>query len=216
MDNIKKRLVPQLEEQEGFRETAYLDGRGVPTIGTGFNLKDEEVRNILNLYGKDPAKLEAGEDTLDRDTNSLVKDRILDRKLNLTRQKLSPELWDTLNEDQQVTVGNLGYQSLNNIGPNLTNAIQNNDKYGAVYEIAANTNKYQDPGIQYRRLKQAQTYAGDDFFTILSSFDNETKKKILENLSNIENEHTRKEAMDAYEQYLKEKLFKRILTSTDK
>lgn len=210
MDNIKKRLIPSLKEQEGYRESVYSDTEGIPTIGSGVNLKDEENRGYLSMYGKDPAKLESGEDTIDEELNDRLLNNIVDRKLELSRNKLSPELWDTLNEDQQTVIGGLGYQSLNNIGPNLTNAIMNNDIPSSVYEIVANTNKSQSPGIQYRRLKQGQDFAGESFWDILSSFDRDTRNKILENLNKIENEHTRKEALENYSPYLKEQIFKKL------
>jgi lysozyme len=46
--------IPQTKDFEGFRSSAYLDTRGNPTIGYGFNLNDANIRSMV------PAEVIAG------------------------------------------------------------------------------------------------------------------------------------------------------------
>jgi GH24 family phage-related lysozyme (muramidase) len=45
------RLTEQLIRHEGYRERTYLDSRGIPTIGVGFNLTRHDAREKLEDVG---------------------------------------------------------------------------------------------------------------------------------------------------------------------
>jgi len=53
-------ILSVIKKHEGYRREVYLDTRGIPTIGIGFNLLRSDARSILKSVGADHAKIMAG------------------------------------------------------------------------------------------------------------------------------------------------------------
>jgi GH24 family phage-related lysozyme (muramidase) len=62
---MNRQMIEQLvQKHEGRRSVTYLDTRGNPTNGVGFNLNSSEARDICDHYGIDLADLKDGKVTL--------------------------------------------------------------------------------------------------------------------------------------------------------
>lgn len=53
-------LYNQLSRHEGVKSQIYLDTKGIPTIGIGFNLQDPSNKKILSKYGITDKMLKTG------------------------------------------------------------------------------------------------------------------------------------------------------------
>lgn len=49
-EELRWELIANVEENGNPKSTPYIDGKGIPTIGVGFNIADENVRNIVLEY----------------------------------------------------------------------------------------------------------------------------------------------------------------------
>lgn len=191
-----------IKDVEGVREDAYTDTVGKPTVGVGFNLEDPDVRGIMSLGGIDPDAVARGERSLAPDEISQIKQSYFQKREPMIRNQVGGDLYDNLDDNKKASILSMGYQSLNNIGPNLRKHIAGDDNIGAIREIVLNTNKMKDPGIQTRRLKEAEMFGGEQFPQAFETFSDEEKKQVLDILSQIQNEHTKKEMLDKYNQFL--------------
>lgn len=53
-------IMPRVIQHEGKKSQMYIDSRGIPTVGVGFNLKNEDSSSRLKKVGANPAKIKAG------------------------------------------------------------------------------------------------------------------------------------------------------------
>lgn len=53
-------IYSQLSRHEGVKSQMYLDSKGIPTIGIGFNLQEPSNRKILSKYGITDKMLKTG------------------------------------------------------------------------------------------------------------------------------------------------------------
>jgi GH24 family phage-related lysozyme (muramidase) len=181
----------------------YEDSKGVPTVGHGFNLDDEENQGIMKMHGIDPAEVKAGKRGLASEETEAIRDSILARKEQLVRGKMGSDFFDLLPPNKKAALMSMGYQSLNNLGPNLRNRMAQGDEIGAIREMILNTNADADPGILKRRLKEAELYGGPlDFSGTFKTLSSEEKQKIVEIINKTQNEHTKKELIEKYGPYL--------------
>ena len=58
--NFTKDLADQLTHGEGIRTKKYLDSKGIPTVGIGYNLTNPTARQDLAAVGADLKKVNAG------------------------------------------------------------------------------------------------------------------------------------------------------------
>lgn len=204
MSDYKSLLSPFLADVEGNSSTAYNDSKGVPTAGYGFNLDDKENHGIMQMHGIDPNEVKMGTRKIASEEADRIKSSILDRKEALVRDRMGSDLFETLNPNKKAALVSLGYQSLNNIGPNLQEMIAKEDDPLALKELILNTNADSDPGILSRRMKEAQLYNPDPvtFSSAFKLMDNEEKSKLVKIINKTKNENTKKELMDKYGQYL--------------
>lgn len=203
MSDYKNLLNPLLHEVEGSRSETYLDHKGIPTAGHGFNLNDEENQGIMRLHGIDPEEVKAGRRSLASEESDKIRDAILNRKERLVKAKVGDEYFDQLTPNKKATLMSLGYQSLNNLGPNLRQRMADGDDIGAMRELILNTNADEDPGILKRRLKEAELYGGPvDFSQTFQTMNSAEKEKLRNIIAKVQNEHTKKELMDKYGSYL--------------
>ncbi len=203
MSEYKNLLNPLLQEVEGHSADVYNDSKGIPTAGAGFNLDDLENQGIMKMHGIDPAEVKSGKRSIASDESDLIKNSILSRKEELVRNKMGSDFFDLLPDHKKAAVMSMGYQSLNNLGPNLQQKMAEGDEIGALREMILNTNADSDPGILKRRLKEAELYGGPiDFAGAFKTMTPEEKQNLSKIIDKVQNEHTKKELLDKYGSYL--------------
>lgn len=203
MSDYKNLLKPFLKDVEGYEEEPYLDSKGNPTIGAGLNLKDPEVRGLFELRDYNPDEIIDRKRLPSSEILDEVKDSYLDRRQDLVKSKVGPDLYEMLPANKKAALMSLGYQSLNNIGPSLTGHLASDDTIGAIREMMLRTNKDQDPGTMVRRLKEAELYGGPvDFSSTFKTLTPEERKSVLDTLDRIENPHTKAQVLEKYKAYL--------------
>ena len=57
-------IINRVIQHEGKEEKRYIDSRGIPTIGVGFNLNNQDSSDRLKKVGANPAKIKAGKSKL--------------------------------------------------------------------------------------------------------------------------------------------------------
>lgn len=203
MGDYKSLLNPLLQDVEGQSSDSYSDSKGIPTTGMGINLNDKENQGIMKMHGIDAQEVKSGNRSLASDESDAIHNSIIDRKERLVRDKLGNDIFDNLPSHKKAAVMSMGYQSLNNLGPNLQTAMGSGDEIGALREMILNTNASQDPGILSRRLKEAELYGGPlDFSGAFRTMNNDEKQKLIDILNKTKNEHTKKELLNKYGSYL--------------
>lgn len=60
VDPIVVSIVDRVKKHEGVKFQMYLDSRGIPTIGVGFNLKRKDADEKLKKVGANPIKVKKG------------------------------------------------------------------------------------------------------------------------------------------------------------
>lgn len=204
MPNYRDYFDPLIKNVEGHSQESYDDSKGNSTVGTGLNLEDPTVQGLMAVRGINPDEIKSGSRTLaSEDLNDIHNDYLNSRE-KLVRNKLGGDLYDTLQPHEKAAMMSLGYQSLNNLGPNLTGQLASGDKVNAIREMILNTNKDSDPGILSRRMQEAQTYSGDPvtFSSVFKIMTPEEKKQLGDILNKTQNENTKKELVDKYGTYL--------------
>ena len=53
-----------MKKHEGVRSKKYIDSRGIPTVGVGFNLKRSDADQKLKSVGANPIKVKQGKQEL--------------------------------------------------------------------------------------------------------------------------------------------------------
>lgn len=53
-------IIARVIQHEGKRDQKYIDSRGIPTVGVGFNLNNADANSRLKKVGANPAKIRAG------------------------------------------------------------------------------------------------------------------------------------------------------------
>lgn len=205
MSDYKSLLKPLLKDVEGYEEETYLDSKGNPTIGSGLNLNDPDVRGLFQLRDYDPDQIIKKERMPPSEVLDEVKDSYLDRRQNLVKSKIGSDLYETLPANKKAALMSMGYQSLNNLGPSLTGHLASDDTIGAMREMILKTNPEKDPGTLVRRLKEAELYGGPlEFTSTFKTLAPEERKQLLDTLDKIENPHTKAEMIEKYKAYLQD------------
>lgn len=62
--DIIKTIIPRVKQHEGVRPKKYLDSKGIPTVGVGFNLKRSDADRKLKAVGANPIKVKQGKQAL--------------------------------------------------------------------------------------------------------------------------------------------------------
>jgi lysozyme len=62
--DIVKSIIPRVKQHEGVKPKKYIDSRGIPTVGVGFNLKRSDADQKLKAVGANPAKVKQGKQAL--------------------------------------------------------------------------------------------------------------------------------------------------------
>jgi lysozyme len=72
---IISNIIDRVIQHEGKRDMAYLDSKGIPTVGVGFNLNNQDAVARLKQVGANPVKIKAGKAKL---TDSQIKTLLID------------------------------------------------------------------------------------------------------------------------------------------
>lgn len=201
--DYRKYFDPLIKAVEGHQAEAYEDTKGNSTVGTGLNLEDADVQGLMKLRGIDPEQVKSGERQLASDELNDVHNAYLDKREGLVRDRLGGDLYDQLSPNEKAAVMSMGYQSLNNIGPNFTQAVANKDKIGALREMILNTNKDKDPGILSRRLQEAETYGGPlDFSSTFKTMSPVEISDLQNQINKLKNENVKQDMLKRYGTYL--------------
>lgn len=134
-----------LKQYEGFKDTTYLDGNGVPTIGYGFT---------------DSALVKKGRMSRAEADAQLIKE-IEKREANLSKLKN----WDNLSEDSKTALRSYYYNYPAGFGKD-TKFIRywNAGDYSrAINEVDAGMNDKNNPGLRKRRLQEQKMLRQDPF-----------------------------------------------------
>ena len=134
-----------LKQYEGFKDTTYLDGNGIPTIGYGFT---------------DSSLVKKGKISREEADIQLRKE-VLKRESNL--QKLKH--WDKLNENSKTALRSYYY--------NYPAGFKDTTKFmkywnagdfqNAIREVDAGMNDKKNPGLRIRRLQEQSMLRQDPF-----------------------------------------------------
>ena len=63
-DQILKSIIPRIKQHEGVKPKKYLDTKGIPTVGIGFNLNRSDADAKLKSVGANPIKVKQGKQSL--------------------------------------------------------------------------------------------------------------------------------------------------------
>lgn len=193
-----------IEEFEGFSPNVYNDSEGNPTIGHGINLNDIANKSLLELSGKNVQSLIEGKESLSEDESKFHKENILQRKEREIKNQLGADIFDNLRDNEKAAIMSLGYNNINLLGPKLKNYLADpNKKIETTKEIILNSNQKQDPGLQLRRLKEAELFADPiQFANSFKDMSDEEKSKILNNLNKLKNPNQKQMVIEKYNPFL--------------
>ena len=125
LDNI-------IKKNEGFRSSPYLDTKGKSTIGYGFNISDETVRQLI------PQDVLSGKRELSKDESDEIFGKLKQRAIGDAQTFVGRDTFGKLTSSQQIGLTdmayNMGLKSLNKFN-NLREALINGDKIGAKREV---------------------------------------------------------------------------------
>jgi len=62
--DIIKEIISRVKQHEGVKSKKYIDSRGIPTVGVGFNLKRKDADQKLKSVGANPTKVKQGKQAL--------------------------------------------------------------------------------------------------------------------------------------------------------
>ena len=139
-----------LKKYEGFRDTVYLDGNGIPTIGYGFT---------------DPALIKKGKIT------RAEADKRLEQEVRTREKELRGKIkgWGNLADDSKTAL--LSYYFNYPAGfKDTTRFMQNwnaGNYYAAIKEVDAGMNDENNPGLRKRRLAEQALLNADPYFGII-------------------------------------------------
>jgi GH24 family phage-related lysozyme (muramidase) len=160
-DRYEDRRFKFIAAEEGYRDGVYMDSLKRRTIGYGFNLDEPTNRNLAKSVLKlDDAKFEAIRSGKQNITQHQAR-QLFEASVSGAEKIVDARLGSTpLNSHQRLALVSLAYNHPNLIGPKITAAIKNGDAEAALHEIRNNSNKYNIKGIQSRRNREAQLFAG--------------------------------------------------------
>lgn len=195
---VNKLLESHLNEFEGFSPEVYKDQKGIDTVGTGISLRSPSSSKAMEELDIVPKENTFKEEDLERIKNNVIEQK--KELLNRIKSQSFPQ--KELKENQEAALLSLAYNSPQLLGPNLRQRLNENDDLGAMREILLNSNKENSPGLQLRRVKEAELYGGPlDFQQLIKTLKPEEKKQVFEQLNMIENEEQKKSVLDKYSQF---------------
>jgi lysozyme len=128
VDQIISSIRDRVIQHEGKKPVKYIDSKGIPTVGVGFNLTRSDSSELLKKVGANPDKIKSGKSALtDNQINALLGNDLLKAKndaqtlasadglTNLTKswQKLPLQVQGVLTE-MVFNLGKKGVSKFNN------------------------------------------------------------------------------------------------------
>jgi GH24 family phage-related lysozyme (muramidase) len=208
--NYDDLLFQVIKNTEGTETRPYIDAKGIPTIGIGFNLREASIREeVLEKFGFDLTASSGSAEkqyiqqienavngsyssnlALQQALNGIMNARYQDTRIpaeNRTRNafefandaEMEPSFWllvptyetkvdtqllsDIPLSRERVALVSLAWNTRDGsttlLGPALLNALQNDNRAEAWYEIRYNSNREQLPGIAKRRFYEADIFS---------------------------------------------------------
>lgn len=143
----------------------YLDHKGIPTVGVGFNLHRKDADDCLKYCGVDEHKLkDIKNGTLaltETQMMSLLEITVAEAEQTV-RNKIGSQIFETLHEKQQWALVSLAFNSPALIGQHLKEyssaGTTSEHQEKAYLEILLNSNRTHHEGVQKRREVEAAWY----------------------------------------------------------
>lgn len=202
MDDYRDQLLKHLATLEGHREGVYNDSKGVPSSGYGFNLNDVNVKRAITSQGKDPELIKSGVQTLDESESKNIKDIIIRNKEKELKSFIDKDIFDNMKPNEKAALMSTIYNSNSPFTPVNAGRLAQGDKIGFVRDLLGYADQ---PGILYRRLKDAQLFADPtEFAGAFKIMEPDERKKYLDMLNKVKNENTRKQYLEEFGPYLEE------------
>lgn len=140
-----------LKKHEGFRDTTYFDGNGIPTIGYGFT---------------DSALVKKGK------ISEQEADKILAKRIKgdakVLRQKLGPTVWDQLKDTSKTALLSYYYNYPAGFADTtkFMAAWRKGNYKEAIRQVDAGMNDPNNPGLRTRRLEEQERLWQDPVLNI--------------------------------------------------
>lgn len=146
--------LPLLQEFEGFKDTVYLDGKGIPTIGWGFT--DSSLVNKGRISRKE------ADAELQRLAGNVESDLI---------SKLGIDNWKQMSPESQAALISYAYNYPAGFKDttNFMKLWRAGKYWDAIDEVDAGMHDKANPGLKKRRLKEQSYLRKDPFFLATSS-----------------------------------------------
>ncbi len=143
----------------------YLDHKGIPTVGVGFNLHRKDANDCLIHCGVTEDKLadiKNGKLSLtEQQMMNLLEVTVAEAEQHV-KNKIGATTFDAMHEKQQWALVSLAFNSPALIGNNLKqfagSGALSGDQEKAYIEILLKSNKTNHEGLQNRREKEAAWY----------------------------------------------------------
>lgn len=202
-DIVNKYLKTHLDDVEGNRSEVYEDQKGIPTIGAGINLRSPQAQKSLINMGHAPEAIQSGEIQLKPEELNKIQEESLSEKkrmFDVIKSQSFPQ--KELNEAQEASLLSLMYNSPKLVGPNMRQHLNEGRDLDVMREMVLNSNQEQSPGLQLRRIKEAELYGGPlDFQQMLQTLKPEEKKQVFELLNKINNDEQKTQVLQKYSQF---------------
>jgi GH24 family phage-related lysozyme (muramidase) len=196
-------LKNHLQEVEGHSDEVYDDQKGIPTVGRGISLRSPSSQESLLRLGYDPDSVQRGEVSLSNEELDQVENDIINQKrdyLNTIKSQSFPQ--KEFNEAQEAAMLSLMYNSPQLVGPKLRQFLNEGKDLDVMREIVLNSNRENSPGLQLRRIKEAELYGGPlDFQNMLKTMTPQEKAQVYQLLNKIDNEEQRNSVLEKYGQF---------------
>ena len=136
-----------LRQHEGFKDTTYLDGNGIPTIGYGFTDSQLVKKGKINR----------------NDADIRLRKEVEDRELFLSGIKN----WDKLSEASKTALRSYYYNYPAGFKDTtkFMKAWNSGDYEEAIRQVDAGMNDPANPGLRRRRMQEQQLLMSDPFLT---------------------------------------------------
>jgi GH24 family phage-related lysozyme (muramidase) len=196
----KRRFKDLIKPLEGQEKSVYLDSNKIPTVGFGANLNSPDIPKIFEAQGIDRDRVLSGEVSITPEQA----DKIMDAQLAEKRQyydniKNTDFPKAKLNLEEEAALMSMMYNSPKLIGPNMRKLLNENNKIEAAKEIMLRSNKGGVPGIQLRRMEEAQQFLGPaQLDSVLKSMSQDEKKLITDRINAIQNEEHKAKAIQRF------------------
>ena len=162
-ERFAQQLADHLTREEGSKSTVYLDTKGIPTVGIGFNLRRKDAKEMLSKVGADFQAILTGSDGLSKQQQQDLLELTVKDTAKIVRNKLRGV--DMANHRWQAVMS-LAYNSPELIGEKLVKAIRAGQWMDAAREIAFNSTggvkKANLPAMRARRMREAIMFLGPE------------------------------------------------------